>query len=185
VPNYIFVSDNTVHAGGSAQTRPYTGPVTGITDQFVAVTSHDLNVYSPLPNIFIKTGSGTDAIRVTSGRNVLDGGTGSNFLVGGTGKDSFFVDGRGGGVTWSTVVNFHAGDDATVWGWRNGVSKLSWADNQGTGGFAGATAHIDLFGTGTIDDSITFAGYSVAQAQQFFQSSGNVQGNSFLYFAHT
>src|SRR4051812_28107728 len=73
-----------------------------------------------VPNMFIHGGSGDDAIAVSSGSNVLDGGPGSNFLTGGNGSDgghdTFFVDGRGGQVTYSTIVNFHPGDEATIFG---------------------------------------------------------------------
>ena len=32
---------------------------------------------------------------------------------------------------WSTVVNFHAGDDATVWGVKPEDFLLDWVDGEG------------------------------------------------------
>ena len=51
-----------------------------------------------------------------------------NFWIGGNGADggadTFFVDGCGGVVTWSTIVNFHHGDMATIFGFPAGTSTL-------------------------------------------------------------
>ena len=52
---------------------------------------------------------------------MLDGGGGSNFLTGAadpSSVDQFFVDGCGNAVTWSTIVNFHPGDSATIFGFK-------------------------------------------------------------------
>ncbi len=73
---------------------------------------------------------------------MLDGSTGSNFLVGGTGNDTFFVDDRAAADIWSTVVNFHAGDAATIFG------------------VTGMTLH--AIAAGKPIASITLAGYSKA-----------------------
>ncbi len=178
----FFVSDTTQSFGSSTPGTPYAGPVAGIMDQYISpITSDNINVSTLSSNVFIHTSSGTDGIQVSGGRNVIDGGLGSNFIIGGSGQDTFFVDGRGSGVTWSTIANFHAGDDATIWGFQAGVSKLNWADNEGATGYAGATLHIDLRGSGTIDASMTFSGLSVAKASAFAQQSGVVEGNTFLH----
>jgi Ca2+-binding RTX toxin-like protein len=58
------------------------------------------------------------------GQYVLDGGIGSNFLTGGLGADVFFLDGRGGIITWSTITDFMSGDSVNLWGWKEGVSKI-------------------------------------------------------------
>src|ERR1700712_4464198 len=65
---------------------PYTGPVQGITSQFIKITSHNLNVTSNIPNVFIHSGDGQDGLNVSkaNGNNILDGSTNSNFLTGGT-----------------------------------------------------------------------------------------------------
>ncbi len=77
---------------------------------------------------------------MVNGNNVLDGSTGSNFLVGSTGNDTFFVDDRGApAAIWSTVVNCHAGDSATVWGVSPSDFGLTWMDGQGAAGSTGLT----------------------------------------------
>ncbi len=68
--------------------QPYAGPVAGIAQQVIAVTAQSLNILATVPNLFIRTGGGTDAIQALSGTNVLDGGTGSNFLTAGAGTDT-------------------------------------------------------------------------------------------------
>jgi V8-like Glu-specific endopeptidase len=140
---------------------PYAGPVAGLQEQFVDISSDNLNVTASTPNWFIHTGPGTDAIAVTSGNNVLDGGTGSNFLVGGSGSDTFFVDDRGAtAAIWSTVSGFNAGDSATVWGVVPADFTLHWVDGQGASGYTGLTLHAESRDGPTA--SLTLAGYSTA-----------------------
>jgi Ca2+-binding RTX toxin-like protein len=143
------------------------------------------------PNVFLKGGSGDDALQVTGGNNVIDGGGGSNFLVGGTGADggtdTFFIDGRGGAVTWSSVVNFHRGDAVTIFGFTAGTSTLPFTASDGAAGYTGATLHSELSGAGTgVNGSVTFAGISLADAQtKFTISTGNVGGADYLQIAYT
>ena len=141
------------------------------------------------PDVFIRTGGGNDAIQATSGTNVLDGGAGSNFLVGGTGADggtdTFFTDARltnANGAVWNTLVNFGAGDAATLWGFLPGAGSWHWDGVGGADGYAGATLRADTRGTGVEDASITFAGLSVVQAQALQTSTGSVGGQTYLYF---
>jgi Ca2+-binding RTX toxin-like protein len=139
----------------------YTGPVAGLEHQYINITSDGLNIAAASPNWFIHSGSGEDAIAASSGANVLDGGTGSNFLTGGSGTDTFFVDNRGATADiWSTVVNFHAGDSATVWGVTPQDFALNFVDGQGAGGFTGLTLHATAAGKPTA--SLTLAGFSQA-----------------------
>lgn len=139
---------------------PYVGPVTWLQNTFMG--TDDVEAIRGTPNAdFIHSGGGTDAIDGAAGDDVLDGGTGSNFLTGGTGADTFFVDGRGGGVTWSTVTDLEAGEWVTAWGWKEGVSKLTWVEMAGADSSRGATAHMDLDGNGSIDMSMTIAGKAV------------------------
>ena len=120
----------------------YAGPVAGLEHQYINITSDGLNIAASSPNWFIHSGSGEDAIAASSGTNVLDGGTGSNFLTGGSGTDTFFVDNRGATADiWSTVVGFHAGDAATIWGVTPQDFALAWVDGQGAAGFTGLTLH--------------------------------------------
>ncbi len=141
----------------------YTGPVAGITNDIILVTSDKININAEIPNVFIKTGTGDDALDVSkvNGNNVLDGSTGSNFMVGGSGNDTFFVDDRSApGDIWSTVSGFHSGDDATVFGVTKADFSLNWADGQGAAGFTGLTLHATASGKPTA--SLTLAGFTTA-----------------------
>ena len=129
--------------------------------EYISITHDSLNITCATPDWFIHSGSGDDAIAVSSGTNVLDGGTGSNFLTGGSGTDTFFVDDRGATADiWSTVVGFHAGDAATIWGVTPQDFGLAWVDGQGAAGFTGLTLHATASGMPTA--SLTLAGYSQA-----------------------
>ena len=111
------VLDTTTQTPFQIDGTPYSGPVAGLQWEYIDDTSDNLSVTANVPNVFIHTGSGEDAIDVShaNGNNVLDGSTGSNFLVGGSGDDTFFVDDRSPSADiWSTVANFHAGDAATI-----------------------------------------------------------------------
>jgi len=142
--------------------QPYTGPVSGLQQQYINVTPDSLNITASAPNMFIHTGGGNDAIALLSGTNVADGGDGSNFLTGGMGTDTFFVDGRG--ITsdvWSTVNGFHSGDAATLWGISPTADTLVWKDNGGAAGYTGLT--LSAFSkSGGPNASITLAGFSTA-----------------------
>ncbi len=136
----IAVADKTTNQPVTPATTPYTGPVAGLTQQYINVTADKLNIAAETPGWFIHSGSGDDAIAVTGGINVVDGGTGSNFMTGGTGTDTFFVDDRTAtATTWSTVVNFHAGDSLTLWGVNATDFALSWMNGAGAAGYTGLT----------------------------------------------
>ena len=165
---------------------PYTGEVADLQQQFLYDGSDNVNITASVPGMFLRGGSGNDAISVSSGRNVLDGGKGSNFLSGGTGPDSqdtFFVDGRGTAAVWNTVANFHPGDTITLWGYAPGQTTLTWADGQGAAGYTGATLHADMLGNGTSMASLTFAGMSLSQAEATLVGSGSINGLGYLQFA--
>lgn len=157
------ISDTTTGTVQQAAGQAYNGPVAGLTSEFISPTNDALNVTAEIPDVFIHTGSGADAIDVSkvNGNNVIDGGGGSNFLVGGTGDDTFFVDDRAPTANiWSTVANFHAGDTATVFGVTAAGFDLNWVDGQGAVGFTGLTLHVSASGQPTA--SLTLAGYSSA-----------------------
>ncbi len=157
----IAVFDTTTNQPVAAVGQAYTGPVAGLQNEYINVTSDNLSIATATPNWFIHSGSGDDAIAVNSGTNVLDGGTGSNFLTGGSGTDTFFVDDRVAPADiWSTVVGFHAGDAATIWGVTPQDFSLAWVDGQGAAGFTGLTLHATASGRPTA--SLTLAGYSQA-----------------------
>lgn len=141
-PGHFLVSDQTNGGAWQSQGQAYTGPVAGPASDIIIATADNINVKAAVQNVFIHTGSGDDALDVSAanGNNVLDGSTGSNFLVGGTGKDTFFVDDRGTpAAIWSTVVNFHAGDNATVWGVSPKDFGLAWMNGLGAAGSTGLT----------------------------------------------
>ena len=113
------ISDETNGTMTTSNGQPYTGPVAGIVNDIIMATSDNINILPTIPNVFIHTGSGNDAIDVSgvNGNNILDGSTGTNFLTGGTGSDTFFVDDRNlTSDVFDTINGFHSGDSATVWG---------------------------------------------------------------------
>ena len=146
--------------------------------EFVYSGSDNLAVSTTTANVFIQGGSGDDAIEVSSGTNVIDGGLGSNFLVGGAGTDAFYMDGRGTSAAWDTLVNFHAGDTATLYGFDSASTK-SWVASAGAPGYTGPTlqAHIGNAGTAA---SITFAGLSATEQAQLVLTPGSSNGASYL-----
>ena len=153
------VSDTT--SGNTSQVflTAYGGPVAGLNDEFVYAGARNMNILTERAGVFLRSGSGQDALQVASGNNVLDGSTGSNFLVGGTGSDTFFIDGRNAPADiWSTLVHFHAGDAATFWGVSASDFALDWQDSQGATGFAGLTLHATA--AGRANASMTIVGYT-------------------------
>jgi len=126
------IADQTTGQQTFASGDTYTGPVPGIADQFILITPDNLNISSAIPNVFIHSGSGTDALDVSraNGNNILDGSTGSNFLTGGTGIDTFYLDDRSPtSDVFSTIVNFHSGDNATIFGVNPTDFKVNFLDN--------------------------------------------------------
>ena len=164
VPAYFIVDDTTKGSTTAVQATPYSGPVAGIDYEYINITPDNLNVTASVPNVFIHTGTGIDAISVAgvNGNNILDGSTNSNFLTGGTGDDTFFLDDRNAAAPiFSTIVNFHAGDTATVWGVDATDFSLSLLDNQGAAGYAG----LDFLFTAPGHQAASFvlAGHSSAE----------------------
>ncbi|GAC1342951.1 MAG: hypothetical protein NVSMB18_17890 [Acetobacteraceae bacterium] len=157
----------------------YTGPVSYLQQQYIYSGFDSVAISSNAPNVFIHGGAGNDAIAVTSGQNVLDGGDGSNFLVGGSGLDTFFLDARGRHVAWDTLVNFHAGDVATVWGFDPATATSTWAGISGAAGYTGPTLQLAIGGAaGTT--ALTFAGLTAADQARLVLTTGSVGGNAYL-----
>ncbi len=194
----------------AAQTISFTDIVTGVVGSDVAGNYSDVNVpnlqksyfwgydtpvaiRADVGNVFLKGGAGGDALQVTGGNNVIDGGGGSNYLIGGTGTDggadTFFVDGRGNVETWSTILNFHKGDLAVIFGFRQGTSSQDWFDNDGAAGASGYTLHSRLAGTDPgYTGSMTFAGIDRATADAKFEityGSQAAQGNDYILIRYT
>ncbi len=179
-------TDTTTSIAGAVTPDLYSGPVNYLQYQYIWGSTDNVAISANRNNVFLHGGTGEDALAVQGGSNVLDGGAGSNFLVGGTGTDggidTFFVDGRGSAVTWSSIVNFHQGDAVTLFGFTNGVSTQPLTDNEGAAGYTGATIHSELGGAGTgINASITFAGITAANAQaEFTYSYGTTNNANYL-----
>ena len=153
--------DTTNNAAPPSAIQAYHGPVSNLSSQYIYAASDSLAITTSTDGWFIRSGSGTDAIALHGGTNVVDGGTGSNFLTSGTGSDTFFVDARHAMADiWSTLVDFHSGDAATVWGVNPHDFNLIWGDGQGTGGYTGLTLHASEAGSPTA--SLTLTGYSRA-----------------------
>ena len=186
-PVRVTFTDTMTDVAGSDAASVYTGPVSYLQYEYLWSGTDDVVIGASVNNVFLHGGVGNDALVAVGGSNVLDGGGGSNFLVGASGsdggKDTFFVDERGGQVTWSTLLNFHAGDAVTIFGFKGGVSTLPFVDNDGTPGYTGATLHSEIGGAGTgVNGSVTFAGVSLAQFNaDFSTSSGTVGGTDYLY----
>ena len=159
----INVFDASTQQNVGALGNPYSGPVGGLQQQYLYPGQNNVNISVSDDNWFLHGGPGDDAIAAYGGYNVLDGGTGSNVLSGGSGPTTFFVDDRSpSSDTWSTVSNFHAGDDVTVFGILPAPdnSNIQWFDNQGATGYTGLTLHATSPNQPTA--SLTLPGYSVS-----------------------
>ena len=136
-PGAFIVLDTSNGALSTQAGQPYSGPVAGLQYQCIDISTDSLNITSLVPNAFLRSGSGMDGLNVSqaNGNNVLDGGTGSNFLTGGTGDDTFYLDDRIPTTpVFSTIVNFHAGDNVTVWGINPTDFSTLVVDDQGAPG---------------------------------------------------
>ena len=166
--------------------QAYSGPVSYLQTQFVDITTDSLNVTAQVPNIFIHTGSGNDAVALLGGTNVVDGGTGSNFLTGGSGSDTFFVDARAiVSDVWSTVSAFHSGDAATLFGITQDIQTLNWLDGDGAAAAKGLTLHATEADRPTA--SLTLAGFSMADmaSGKITASFGHTDSGDYLYVQAT
>jgi Ca2+-binding RTX toxin-like protein len=102
-------------------------------------------VGSALNDFIALQGGGNKAVDGGLGNDVIDGGVGSTFISGGGGSNTFFLDGRAAGASWSTITDFKLGSDkATIWGWKAGVSKVAVVDGAGGAqGYQGLTLHFE------------------------------------------
>ena len=142
----------------------YTGPVSGLVNQFLGGATADVVLGTDKAD-FINALAGDDGVNGGGGDDVIDGGLGSNFITGGAGTDKFFVDGRSAATsnTWSTITDFSAGETLTIWGYKPNVSKYNWVASDGATGFKGVTLNADLDGNGLVDTSVTWSGLTQAQ----------------------
>jgi phospholipase/lecithinase/hemolysin len=178
----LSVLDTTTGKPLAASGQPYTGPVSELQQQYINITSDNLNIGVSTPNWFIYGGSGNNAITASSGTNVLDAGSGSGFLVGGTGTDTFFLDDRAATANfWSTIANFHARDAATIWGVTPGDFALSWQDGQGAAGYTGLTLHVTAPDAPTASLTLTGLTSAALGNGQLSVSYGTSGGTPYLY----
>ncbi len=141
----------------------YVGPVSYLEYQLFGDAEGNVIIGSD-ENDFLSLFGDDDAADGGAGQDILDGGTGSNFLIGGTGADTFYLDGRGGEVTWSTIVDFTEEDTVNIWGWVDGTSRLHRVEqSNGAVDYEGVTYHYDLDGNNQIDTSITFTGLAESE----------------------
>jgi hypothetical protein len=157
------VLDTTTGITTTSPGDAYNGPVAGLDWQYINITTDSLNITATAPNAFLRSGSGMDGLNVSqsNGNNILDGGTGSNFLTGGTGNDTFYLDDRNpDSPIWSTIVNFHSGDDATIWGVNQTDFTMLTLDGQGAPGFTGVDLIFSKDGQPPV--SFTIAGWDSA-----------------------
>jgi V8-like Glu-specific endopeptidase len=178
----LAIQDTTTGQPVSAVAQPYTGPVSGLTSEYITATTDSLNISVSTPNWFIHTSSGDDAIAVTSGTNVLDGSTGSNFLSGGSGTDTFFVDDRAATASiWSTINNFHASDAVTLWGVTQSDFTLSWLNGAGAAGYTGLT--LDATEVGKPQVLLTLAGFNQTDLTngRLSVSFGTSSGSAYMF----
>jgi serralysin len=177
LPKFTSINSN----GSQAAVNPtlYSGPVAFLEYQLLGNNQTGDVIIGSIANDFMNLLGGDDAANGGAGDDVLDGGTGSNFLTGGGDNDTFFLDGRGGNVTWSTITDFNSGDQINIWGWISGLSKQVFAlDNQGADSYKGATFHYDLNNDGLIDTSITLTGIALSQVPVGIAM--DVSGNGYL-----
>lgn len=171
--------------GASEFGHAYAGPVQALQWEFAAITPQSLVVAASTPDVFLRGGGGDDALAAMGGSNVLDGGAGSNWLVGATGADgghdtffmSRFLDSQAA-AGWDTVLNFHAGDTLTVWGFDAARDSMSWQDGLGAAGYTGATLEMTDAGRAGVS-LVTLAGLSIADSN-VAATFGSVGGISYL-----
>jgi hypothetical protein len=176
---------------GTAAGAAYSGPVAGLSDEYITVTPDKLNITANVSSVFISLDgcTGEDAIQASAGgNNVLNGSDGSSFLVGGSGDDTFFLDDRHSTqAIWSTVVGFHSGDAVTIWGVTPSDFAITTASGIGASGYTGLTW--DFAASGTPDAKLTLAGISSAGNLQIsFGTSPNtpgLSGSSYMQITET
>lgn len=141
--------------------EPYSGKLSYLSGQFVYLGSDGISLSAAAPNVFLRSGSGDDALQVAAGQNVVDAGSGSNFLAGGVGADTFFLDARDPSLPiWSSVLNLTAGDGVTIWGVSEATHTLTWTEGKGAVGYEGLT--LAATAAGRKDVLLTLTGLSEA-----------------------
>ena len=159
VAGNFSVTDTITGATTQEAGQAYTGPVTYLASEYVAITQDSLNITSSVPNAFIVTGAGNDAVDISKagGSNVISAGGGSNFITSGAGNNTLFLDIRSAMDVWITSTDFHAGDAITLYG-MTPDQMYSWWDNLGAVGYTGLTMMVQV--PGQSNATLTMTGYS-------------------------
>ncbi|HEX2940462.1 MAG TPA: hypothetical protein VHO91_05385 [Rhodopila sp.] len=165
------MSDSSSGANWQQAMVPYSGPVQGLTNEFVTATSDTINITPQSPNFFVQIGGATGPnptlaginASVANGNNVLDSYANSTFLTDGSGVDQNYLDTRYLTANqWDTIVNFHSGDNVTLWGVSPSDFTLDWIGIQGSSNATGLTGvFVPTSGKGP-DVAFTLAGYTAA-----------------------
>lgn len=106
-------------------------------------------------------------------------GGGTDVLVGGQGSDVMFIN-AADSAGWAEVQNWHAGDAAALLGVDWSTAHITWANGTDPNGQSGATATIDLTGSGHADMAVTFVGQSVAAMQSLNEAQTSYNGTPLL-----
>jgi len=184
----LAMTNTTTQGSNTPAAAAYAGPLGYLAGEFVYLGTDSISVMANAPNMFLRSGSGDDALAVTAGQNVLDAGTGSNFLTGGSGADTFFLDARGATMPiWSTVVGLSAGDAVTLWGVTPADFAIEWFEGQGAAGYTGLTMHATAAGRHNV--SLTLASYADADRTggrlSVLHGNDPASGSDYMYiFAH-
>jgi hypothetical protein len=168
---FTFINETTGAAAGS-DGLPYDGPVAGIENCFIlpeAGDSYTIIAGAAAGPSFIslvgKADSGIDT-SAAAGGNILDGAFGSSFLIGTASPaalpDIFYLNANSALTQnlWSTVENFHTGDQITIWDFPGQAFAMTWMDGKGAPGATGLTG-VYTNSAGMLS-AITIAGWSKA-----------------------
>jgi len=160
----FLVADATTGRSALENGIPYSGSLAGITQDVIIVSSDNIDITAYAPNSFIYVGgNGMNAINVypAGGNNVIEVSAGSDSLQGGAGDDTFYLDDRSPTSNiWSTILNFHAGDTAVLWGVTVADFSVAWLNGLGAPGATGLTGVFTAPGKDTV--AITLSGYTTA-----------------------
>jgi phospholipase/lecithinase/hemolysin len=177
----LAVTNATTGQSLPAQGHPYTGPVGGVREAYVNITSDQLGITASTPGWFLYGGSGGGSMTVAGGNNVLGAAGGLWVMTGGSGADWFSLDDHGATTaTASTIVNFQAGDTATIFDMTPADFNPTWQEGQGAGGYTGLT--LNVAGPGSPSVSVTLAGLTCAALNDGRLSVASGTSNGVPYY---
>lgn len=184
-PTQTVLTSTATGSSTYAQVETYAGPADNIQSQFIYDGAAPLAIVAQQPGMLIRSEADATAVQLLGGNNVLDMRRGSSFLVSGPGNDVFLFYGNQPRETWNTIVNFHAGDSITLWGFAAGTSTDRWDASAGAANYTGATLRADINGDGRLDASVTFAGKTLADTSHYAVQTGTVGGTDYLAITAT